>query len=37
MKKKLIKSLQGASQETGVFEMDGTEQIEGVEALLRGN
>jgi hypothetical protein len=29
--------LQGASRETDVFEMDVTEQVEGVEAWVGGN
>ena len=30
-------NIQGASRETDVFEMDVTEQVEGVEALVGGN
>jgi hypothetical protein len=32
-----IEHLQGASRETDVFEIDVTEQVEGVEAWVRGN
>jgi len=32
-----LKHLQGASQETDVFEMDLTEQVEGVEAWVGGS
>ena len=28
--------IQGASRETGVFEMDVTEQVEGIETWVRG-